>query len=171
MAMLVGVLMIHGVQPGPLMMSKTPELFWGVITSMYLGNFLLLVLNLPLIGLWVRMLLIPYGILFPLILMFCIIGTYSLNNRIFEIYLMVGFGVGGYLLKKLAYDPTPLILAFVLGPMVEDKFKHSLLIFDGDLSVFIRRPIAVTFLTAALLLVFLQLIPSLRRKKSAALRE
>jgi putative tricarboxylic transport membrane protein len=171
MAMLVGVLMIHGVQPGPLMMSKTPELFWGVVTSMYLGNFLLLVLNLPLIGLWIRMLLVPYGILFPLILMFCIIGTYSLNNRIFEIYLMMGFGVGGYLLKKLDYDPTPLILAFVLGPMVEDKFKQSLLIFDGNLSVFITRPIAATFLGAALLLVLLQLIPSLRRKKSEALRE
>jgi putative tricarboxylic transport membrane protein len=171
MALLVGVLMIHGVQPGPLLMSKTPEIFWGVITSMYLGNIFLLVLNLPLIGLWVRMLLVPYGILFPLILMFCIIGTYSINNRIFEIYLMVGFGVGGYILRKFDYDLAPLILAFVLGPMLEDKLRHSLLIYDGDLSVFIRRPIAVTFLIMALLLAFLQFIPSLRRRKAAALKE
>ncbi len=171
MAMLVGVLMIHGVQPGPLMMSKSPELFWGIITSMYLGNVLLLVLNLPLIGLWVRMLRVPYAILFPLILMFCIIGTYSLNNRIFEIFVMVCFGVGGYFLRKFNYDLTPLILAFVLGPMLEDKFRHSLLNYNGDLLIFFKRPIALTFFLVTIFLVLLQLIPSIRKRKSEALRE
>jgi putative tricarboxylic transport membrane protein len=171
MAMLVGVLMIHGVQPGPLMMSKSPDLFWGVITSMYLGNIFLLILNLPLIGLWVRMLRVPYAILFPLILMFCIIGTYSLNNRNFEIYLMLVFGIIGYTLRKLGFESAPLILAFILGPMIEDKLRQSLLIFNGDLSIFFRRPIALAFIMTALLLIFLQFLPLFRKGKESVLKE
>ncbi len=171
MALLVGALMIHGVQPGPQMISKTPGLFWGIITSMYLGNFLLLILNLPLIGLWVQILRVPYRILFPLILMFCLIGVYSLNNSIFEIYLMGGFGILGYFLKKLDFEPAPLILAVVLGPMMEDTLKHTLLISRGDLTVFFARPISATFLAIVALLVVFQLIPTIRKSKSEVLKE
>jgi putative tricarboxylic transport membrane protein len=171
MALLVGALMIHGVQPGPQMISKTPDLFWGVITSMYLGNILLLILNLPLIGVWIQLLKVPYRILFPLILLFCLIGVYSLNNSIFEIYLMGGFGILGYILKKLDFEPAPLILAVVLGPMMEDTLKHTLLISGGDLTVFFSRPISAAFLSVVALLVVFQLIPTIRRSKSEVLKE
>ena len=171
MALLVGALMIHGVQPGPQMISATPDLFSGVITSMYLGNILLLILNLPLIGLWVQLLKVPYRILFPLSLMFCLIGVYSLNNSIFEIYLMGGFGILGYIFKKLDFEPAPLILAVVLGPMLEDTLKHTLLISGGDLTVFFSRPISASFLAVVALLVVFQLIPTIRRSKSALLKE
>ena len=171
MALLVGALMIHGVQPGPQMISKTPDLFWGVITSMYLGNILLLILNLPLIGLWVQLLKVPYRILFPLILMFCLIGVYSLNNSIFEIYLMGGFGILGYIFKKLDFEPAPLILAEVLGPMLQDTLQHTLLISGGDLTVFFSRPISAAFLAVVALLVVFQLMPTIRRSKSEVLKE
>ncbi len=171
MALLVGALMIHGVQPGPQMISKTPDLFWGVITSMYLGNILLLILNLPLIGVWTQLLKVPYRILFPLILLFCLIGVYSLNNSIFEIYLMGGFGILGYIFKKLDFEPAPLILAVVLGPMLEDTLKHTLLISGGDLTVFFSRPISAAFLSVVAILVAFQLIPTIRRSKSEALKE
>jgi putative tricarboxylic transport membrane protein len=170
MAVLLGAFMIHGIQPGPLMMSQAPDLFWGVITSMYIGNLMLLILNLPLIGIWVRMLRVPYSILFPLILIFCIVGSYSINNRIFEIYIMGIFGAVGYILRKLDFELAPLILAFVLGDMLEDKLRHSLLIYHGNLTVFITRPIAAFFLGIAFLLLILQLVPSLRRAKSSALK-
>jgi TctA family transporter len=150
-------------------MANSPAVFWGVITSMYLGNFFLLLLNLPLIGLWVRMLMVPYPILFPLILVFCLIGCFSLNNSVFDICLMGLFGIVGYLLRKLNFDLTPLVLAFVLGPLFEDKLRQTLLIHRGDLSVLFTRPISAVFLSIALALFMMQLIPSLRRVKSAAL--
>ena len=129
------------------MISKTPDLFWGVITSMYPGNILLLILNLPLIGVWIQLLKVPYRILCALILLFCLIGVYSLNNSIFEIYLMGGFRILGYIFKKLDFEPAPLILAVVLGPMLEDTLKHTLLISGGDLTVFFSRPISAAFLS------------------------
>jgi putative tricarboxylic transport membrane protein len=171
MALLVGALIVHGVQPGPLLMANSPDVFWGVITSMYLGNFLLLLLNLPLIGLWVRMLKVPYPILFPLILIFCLIGCFSLNYSVFDICLMGIFGVMGYLLRKLNFELTPLILAFILGPLFEDKLRHTLLIYKGDLSVLITRPISAVFIGIAFFLIALQLVPTLRKFKSAALEE
>lgn len=171
MALLVGALMIHGVQPGPQMITKNPALFWGVITSMYLGNILLLILNLPLIRLWVQILKIPYRILFPLILMFCLIGVYSLNNSIFEIYLMGGFGILGYIFKKLDFEPAPMILAVILGPMLEDNLKHAMLISSGDLTVFFSRPISVVFLGLSFLCVLFQMIPAIRHSKDVALKE
>jgi len=171
MAMLVGALMIHGVQPGPQMITKSPNLFWGVITSMYLGNILLLILNLPLIGLWIQILKVPYRVLFPLILMFCLIGVYSLNNSIFEIYLMGGFGILGYIFKKFDFEPAPLILAVVLGPMMEDTLKHTFLISGGDPTVFFTRPISAAFLAFVALLIVLQLIPAIRKTKTEALKE
>jgi putative tricarboxylic transport membrane protein len=171
MALLVGALIVHGVQPGPLLMSNSPEVFWGVITSMYIGNLLLLLLNLPLIGLWVRMLKVPYPILFPLILIFCLIGCFSLNYSTFDICMMGIFGIMGYLLRKLDFELTPLILAFILGPLFEDKLRHTLLIYKGDLTVVFTRPISAVFIGIAIFLIIMQLIPSLRMFKSAALKE
>jgi putative tricarboxylic transport membrane protein len=171
MALLVGALIVHGVQPGPLLMVNSPEVFWGVITSMYVGNFLLLLLNLPLIGLWVRLLKVPYPILFPLILIFCLIGCFSLNYSVFDICMMGIFGIVGYLLRKLHFELTPLVLAFILGPLFEDKLRQALLIHRGDLSVLFTRPISAVFLSIALALVLLQLVPALRKIKSAALDE
>ena len=171
MALLMGALIVHGLQPGPLLMGQSPELFWGVITSMYLGNALLLVLNLPLIGVWVRMLKVPYPTLFPLILMFCLIGAFSLNYNVFDIYLMAIFGVLGYVLRKLEFEPTPLILAFVLGPLMEDKLRQALLIYGGDPTVFFTRPVSAVFLAVTLALLVLQVVPKLRKAKSKALQE
>jgi TctA family transporter len=152
-------------------MSNSPEVFWGVITSMYLGNFLLLLLNLPLIGLWVRMLKVPYPILFPLILIFCLIGCFSLNYSVFDICMMGIFGIMGYLLRKLDFELTPLILAFILGPLFEDKLRHTLLIYKGDLTVLITRPISAIFIVIAFFLIILQLIPKMRKLKSVALEK
>ncbi len=153
MALLIGALMVHGVQPGPLTMTKNPDLFWGTITSMYTGNLLLLVLNLPLIGLWVRILRVPYGILYPLVLLFCIIGAFSLNNSIFEIYLTVFFGLVGYVMRKVDYEPAPLALAFVLGPLFEEALRQALVISRGEFGIFVRRPLSLAFLLAGLGLI------------------
>ena len=125
MALLLASLMIHDVLPGPLLISQHPNVFWSVIASMYIGNLMLLILNLPLVGMWVQVLKIPYYYLFPFILLFCLIGTYSLSNTLFDIIVMIFFGVLGFLMKKFEYDPTPLILAFVLGPMLEDNFRKE----------------------------------------------
>ncbi|MCX5907627.1 MAG: tripartite tricarboxylate transporter permease, partial [Deltaproteobacteria bacterium] len=132
MAVLLGALMIHGIVPGPNMLRQNPDLFWGVVVSMYVGNAMLLVLNLPLIGLWVRLLKVPYAILFPLILLFCLIGGYTVNNKIVDVYIMILFGIAGYLLRKFRYESAPLILAFVLGPLLEDALRQSLIISEGD---------------------------------------
>jgi putative tricarboxylic transport membrane protein len=168
MAMLLGAFMIHGVQPGPLMMSQNPGLFWGVITSMYIGNVMLLVLNLPLIGLWVQVLKVPYRILFPLILLFCLVGAYSVANTVFDIYVMLAFGVLGYALKKLHYEGAPLVLAFVLGPLLENNLRKSLILSQGDFSIFVSRPIAAACLGVALVLLVSPLIPALARRRARA---
>jgi putative tricarboxylic transport membrane protein len=165
MAMLLGAFMIHGVQPGPLMMIQHPGLFWGVITSMYIGNAMLLVLNLPLIGLWVQVLRVPYRILFPLILLFCLVGVYSVANTVFDIYVMLLFGVLGYVMRKLRYEGAPMVLAFVLGPMLENNLRKSLILSQGDFSIFFSRPISVACLTLALVLLVSPLIPALARKR------
>jgi putative tricarboxylic transport membrane protein len=145
-AILMGALMIHGVTPGPRMVMDHPRIFWGVVGSMYIGNFMLLLLNLPLIGLWVRLLKVPYSMLFPFILLFCLIGAYTVGNNIQDVYIMILFGILGYLLKKYDYEPAPLVLAFVLGPMFEDAFRQSLIISGGNPLIFLTRPIAATFL-------------------------
>ncbi|MCX5914972.1 MAG: tripartite tricarboxylate transporter permease, partial [Deltaproteobacteria bacterium] len=163
-ALLLGALIIYGVQPGPKMVIEHADLFWGVIASMYLGNAMLLVLNLPLIGLWVKILKVPYPILFPLILLFCLIGAYSLNNSLTEVGLMVIFGVIGYLLKKFQYEAAPLILALVLGPMMEHSFRASLTMFDGNLAQFFFRPISAVIMTVAILLLVLPLIPGVKKR-------
>ncbi len=140
MAMLFSALIIHGIQPGPLLIKNHPELFWGLVSSMYVGNALLLVLNLPLIGIWVQVLKVPYKVLFPLIILFCLIGVYSMNNVVFDLYVMIFFGAAGYLMRKFGYEPAPLILAYVLGPMLEQNLRQSLLISQGSFMIFITRP-------------------------------
>ena len=167
MAMLMGAFIIHGVQPGPLMMTQKPELFWGVIASMYIGNIMLLILNLPLIGIWVQVLRVPYRILFPLILLFCLIGVYAVSNTVFDIYIMVLFGVVGYLMKKFGYEPAPLVLAFVLGPMLENNLRKALILSQGDFSAFVTRPLSAIALLLALALLLSPLIPRLRGKREA----
>jgi len=142
MALFMGALMIHGIQPGPLFIRNYPELFWGVVASMYVGNAMLLILNLPLIGLWVRVLKIPYAILFPLIFLFCLIGVYSLNGNVAEIFIMVGFGIAGFLLRKAGFEGAPFLLAMVLGPIMESSLRQSLIISHGSFSIFFTRPIS-----------------------------
>jgi putative tricarboxylic transport membrane protein len=162
MAILLGALMIHGLQPGPLLMSKAPDLFWGTIVSMYIGNGMLLVLNLPLIGLWVKVLKIPYFLLYPLILLFCLIGAYSLQNNAGDVVLMIVFGIVGYLMRKFQYDGAPLILAAVLGPLLEEAFRQSLMLSHGDFFIFVSRPLSLSFLVVAVILL---IIPVITRRR------
>jgi putative tricarboxylic transport membrane protein len=160
MAVLLGAFLIHGVQPGPLLIKEHPEIFWGVVSSMYVGNAMLLVLNLPLIGLWVQLLKVPYRILFPLILLFCVIGVYSISSNVWDIVIMLIFGVLGYLMKKLEYEPVPLVLAFVLGRMVEESLRQSLVLSRGSFIIFLSRPISGVFLIAAAVLALLPFVAS-----------
>lgn len=163
MAILLGAFIIHGIQPGPLMITQHPDLFWGTIASMYIGNVMLLVLNLPLIGLWIKILKIPYGILFPLIIFFCFLGAYSLNNNIYDVLVMVIFGVFGYLMRKFEYEGAPFILALVLGPMLENTFRQSLLY--GDPAIFFTHPISAVLLCASFFLLISPLFSGLSKKR------
>lgn len=167
MGILLGALMIHGISPGPMMIEKNPELFWGTVTSMYVGNIMLLVLNLPLIGLWVKLLRVRYAVLFPLILFIALIGAYVINGSEMDLYLMLMFGVIGYLMRKFDYEPAPLILAFVLTNILEDSLRQSLIISGGSMSIFVTRPISAGFLFVSLVLLITAVIPSIRKKRSA----
>ncbi len=170
-ALLLGALMIHGMRPGPLLISKHPEVFWGTVASMYVGNVMLLVLNLPLIGIWVKVLKIPYKTLFPLILLFCLIGVYSLNTNTFDIYVMLVFGVIGYVLRKWGYEPAPLVLAFILTPMLEQGLYQALLLSDGNPATFVTRPISCAALVAAALLILTAILPWFQRKRKTAVTD
>jgi len=165
MALMLGALIIHGVQPGPLLMKEEPDIFWGVIASMYIGNIMLLVLNLPLIGMWVQVLKIPYRILFPLILLFCFIGVYSVKNSILDLWFMIGFGVLGYLMKKFEYEMAPLVLALILGPMFENALRQSMILFDGNPIVFLTRPISAFFILFSAALLLSTLVPWIKERK------
>jgi putative tricarboxylic transport membrane protein len=154
-ALLLGALIIQGVQPGPLLISDHPEIFWGVVASMYVGNVILLILNLPLVGLWVQLLRIPYRFLFPLILLLSVVGTYSANKNLFDIWVMMGFGVAGYILRKLDYELAPFILAMVLGPLFEQSFRQSLIMSLNGPAIFVTRPITLALLVLAAALLFL----------------
>jgi putative tricarboxylic transport membrane protein len=171
MALLLGAFIIHNVTPGPLLITQNPNVFWGVIASMYIGNVMLLVLNLPLIGMWVQLLRLPYNILFPLILLFTIVGVYASSNNIFDVYVMFAFGIFGYLARKLGYEAAPLVLAFVLGPMLENNLRKALILSQGELMTFLERPISRYCLIAALILLLMPLIPFLRRKREAVALE
>ena len=169
MAILLGALMIHGLQPGPLLVKNAPDLFWGTIVSMYIGNGMLLVLNLPLIPLWVKVLKIPYYLLYPLILLFCLIGAYSLENNSADIVVMLLFGIAGFLMKKFRYDGAPMILALVLGQKLETSLRRSLIMSQGDFSIFISRPISLAFLITAVVLLIIPIIT--QRRKLSMLKE
>jgi len=169
-AILMGALVMHGIRPGPNFIQKYPDMFWGFVASMYLGNAMLLVLNLPLIPLWVQVLRVPYRILFPLILLFVVIGSYSVNLSRFDLALMLIFGVMGYVLRKFDYELAPLILAFILGPMLEEAFRQSLIMSEGSFSIFVARPASLIFLLLAFLLLLSSLVPGIR-KKYAMLKE
>jgi putative tricarboxylic transport membrane protein len=166
LALLLGAFVVHGLQPGPLLMLQNPNIFWGIVASMYIGNVMLLILNLPLIGMWVQVLKVPYKILFPMILLFCLIGVYSLSNSIFDIYVMIVFGVLGYLMRKLGYEPAPLVLAFVLGPMMENNLRKALIISDGSFSIFIDSKLSLACLALAALLLATAIIPLMRTRRA-----
>ena len=163
-SVILGALMIHGVKPGPLLIRENPDIFWGIITSMLIGNIFLIILNLPLIGIWVKVLEIPQWVLFPLILIFCIIGAYSLSFSILDLNLMLGFGVMGYLMRKFEYEPAPLCLAFILGPIMESSLRQSLSISRGSFTIFMARPISATCLGIAFLLFASNFIPFIKRR-------
>ena len=164
-AILLGAFMIHGIQPGPMIITKHADLFWGTVMSMYLGNMMLLVLNLPLIGLWVKVLRVPYPILFPLILLFCLIGVYSLNYSLVEIALMIGFGIFGYLAKKFQFELAPLVLAIVIGPMMENNLRLSLVISQGSPLILITHPISAVFIFITLILLISPWMPWVGKRR------
>jgi len=171
MAMLLGALIIHGVTPGPLLLSQHPDLFWGVVASMYIGNAMLLALNLPLIGIWVKLLKVPYSILFPIIILFCLIGSYSINNSSIDVVIMLIFGLIGYFMRKLSLEPAPLVLAFVLGPMLETALRLSLIKSKGSFAIFFASPISATCLIIALILLIIPILPWLRRRRPGTVLE
>jgi TctA family transporter len=171
MALMIGAMTIQGIQPGPQVMKQQPELFWGMIASMWVGNLLLVVLNLPLVGVWVKLLSVRYRLLYPAILLFCAIGVYSLNSSVVEVFLAVGFGFLGYGLIRLGCEPAPLLLALVLGPMLEDNFRRALTISRGDPTVFLTRPISGGLLLIALVLLLIVIAPNVRKARDQAFKE
>ena len=171
MALMVGAMTIHNIQPGPQVMTSNPALFWGLIASMWIGNLMLIILNLPLIGVWVKLLTIPYRHLYPAILVFCCIGVYSVNNTVFDIYLTGAFGILGYVFMKFKCEAPPLLLGFVLGPMMEENFRRALLLSRGDFSVFVTRPLSASLLAVAVLLVILVSVPAFKKTREEAFVE
>jgi putative tricarboxylic transport membrane protein len=171
MALMVGAMTIHGIVPGPQVMTKQPELFWGMIASMWLGNLMLVVINLPLVGLWVRLLRVPYRHLFPMIIIFCCIGVYSLNNSAFDVTVTGIFGLVGYWLVKHDFEPAPMLLGFVLGPLMEENMRRAMLIARGDATVFLTRPISASLLALALLLLVVAVLPMIKARREEVFTE
>jgi putative tricarboxylic transport membrane protein len=167
-AIMIATLMVHGVAPGPLMITQQPQLFWGFIASMYVGNLVLLVLNLPLVGIFVRFLQLPYAYLYPIILVSCIVGVYTVNNSATDVFIMAGAGVAGYVLRRLRYDVAPVVLGFILSPMLEMAFRQSLAMSGGDYAVFFERPIAIALFAIGLVVLLVGVMPSLLRRRKAA---
>jgi TctA family transporter len=171
MALMVGALIIQGIQPGPRMVEAQPALFWGLIASMWVGNAMLLIINLPMIGVWVKLLQVPYKFMYPSILVFIAIGSYSINNNVFDVYQVLAFGILGYLFSKLKMEPAPLLIGFVLGPMMEEHLRRAMLLSRGDVMVFVERPISGTLLAIGALALITMLLPNIRRRKDEALSE
>jgi TctA family transporter len=171
MALMVGAMTIHNIQPGPQVMTSNPALFWGLIASMWVGNLMLVVLNLPLIGMWIKLLRVPYRVLYPAILLFCCIGVYSLQNNIFDVMMTVVFGFLGWIFVKLECEPAPLLLGFVLGPMMEENLRRALLLSRGDATVFFTRPLSLAMLCLAAGLLLLIVLPNFRKKREEAFQE
>jgi putative tricarboxylic transport membrane protein len=165
MAMMIGAMMIHGIAPGPQVLTKQPELFWGLIASMWLGNAMLLVINLPLIGIWVRLLRVPYRSLFPAIMLFCAVGVYTVGNSAFDVLVTVGFGLFGYILVKLDFEPAPLLLGMILGPLMEEHLRRAMVVARGDVMAFLDRPVSLVLLALALVLLVMSALPTIQRKR------
>jgi Uncharacterized protein conserved in bacteria len=166
MALMIGAFILQGITPGPNVINEQPALFWGIIASMWIGNLLLVILNLPLVGLWVKLLSIPYRVLFPAIVLFACIGTFSINQNIYDIYAIAFFGIVGYLLIRFGCEPAPLLLGFVLGPLLEEHLRRAMIISRGDPMIFVTRPISATLLALALLAVLIAVLPSIRKKRA-----
>lgn len=171
MALMIGAMMIHDIVPGPQVMQSDPGLFWGLIISMWIGNLILVVLNLPMIGAWVQLLRVPYRWLFPAILVFCCIGVYSINNNVWDVWIAIFFGFAGYVFGKLGCETAPLVLGFILGPMMEENLRRAMLLSRGDPSVFVSSPISCGLLIAAVLMVFLVAAPAFRKTREVAFKE
>jgi putative tricarboxylic transport membrane protein len=171
MALMVGAMTIHGVIPGPLVMTKSPSLFWGMIASMWIGNLMLLIINLPLIGLWVRLLKVPYRLLFIMILLFCCIGIYSINNNPSDVYFMAFFGLVGYVLIKLGLEAAPMLLGFVLGRLMEEKLRQALALSEGSFMTFVERPVSAALLLLALAIMVIAVLPTVRKGREEAFQE
>jgi putative tricarboxylic transport membrane protein len=168
MALMVAAMMIHNIQPGPQVMSSNPALFWGLISSMWIGNLMLVILNLPLIGLWIKLLTVPYRVLFPAILLFCCIGAYSINNNVFDVFMTIPFAILGYIFKKLDCEPAPLLLGFVLGKLMEEFLRRAMTISRGDPMVFLTRPLSLTLLLMALALLLIVFLPAISKTRKEA---
>lgn len=171
MALMVGAMIIHNIQPGPQVMTSNPALFWGLIASMWVGNLMLVVLNLPLIGIWIKLLTVPYRLLYPAILLFCCIGAYSINNSSVDVLLTALFGLFGYVFLKLECEPAPLLLGFILGPMMEENLRRAMLLANGSPTVFVTRPLCLTMLLAAAVLLLLIIAPAIRQRREEAFQE
>jgi TctA family transporter len=171
MALMIGAMMIQGIAPGPQVMTERPQLFWGMIASMWVGNLMLVILNLPLIGMWIKLLMVPYRILYPSILVFCCIGVYSISNSPFDVMQTAAMGVVGYVFVKLECEPAPLILGFILGPLMEENLRRAMLLSRGDALVFFQRPISLTMLVIAGVLLAVVLAPAVRKKREEAFVE
>jgi TctA family transporter len=171
MALMVGAMTIKGIQPGPQVMTSNPQLFWGLIASMWVGNAMLVILNLPLIGIWIKLLTVPYRFLFPAITLFCCIGVYTLNNNTFDVFMTAGFAVVGYVFYKLSCEAAPLLLGFILGPMMEENLRRALLLSRGDWSTFLTRPLSAGLLVAALLMIVVVMLPSIKSKRQEAFQD
>ena len=171
MALMVGAMIIQGIQPGPQVMTERPNLFWGMIVSMWIGNLMLVILNLPLIGMWIKLLTVPYRLLYPAILVFCCIGVYSLSNSPFDVIMTALFGFIGYLFVKLDCEPAPLLLGFILGPMMEENLRRAMLLSRGDPTTFVTRPLSATLLAVSLLLLIVIMLPAIRKKREEAFVE
>lgn len=171
MAIMIGAMMIHSIQPGPAVLSEQPALFWGLVVSMWIGNFFLIVLNLPMIGLWVRLITAPYHLMFPVIIVFCAIGVISINNTEWDVFMMAFFGLAGYVFRKLDCEPAPMLLGFILGPMMEEHLRRALLLSSGDYTVFIRRPLSATLLAIAVVALIAVLMPAIGRRREEAFKE
>jgi TctA family transporter len=171
MALMIGAMTIHNIQPGPQVMTSNPSLFWGLIASMWIGNLMLVILNLPLVGLWIQLLKVPYRLLYPAILTFCCIGVYSINNNTFDVYMTVIFAALGYVFYKLKCEPAPLLLGFILGPMMEENLRRAMLLSRGDPTVFFTRPLSLTLLVMAAALVLIVALPAIKKTREVAFQE
>ena len=171
MALMVAGMMIHNIQPGPQVMTSNPTLFWGLIASMWIGNAMLVVLNLPLIGIWIRLLTVPYRILYPAILLFCCVGVYSVNNNVFDVFMTIPFAILGYLFRKFGCEPAPLLLGLVLGQLMEEYLRRAMTISRGDWSIFVTRPLSLTLLIIAAVLLVIVFLPAIAKKREEAFAE